>query len=144
MSYVKIWIHCVWGTKNRVHFLNKENKWEIIDHIRSNAKEKGIFLDHINGDKQHLHGLISLTAKQSIAEVIQLIKGESSFWINKNKIVKGDFHWADDYFAVSVGESQVASVRDYIKNQEEHHRRKTWEEECDEFMKKYGFERFAG
>jgi REP element-mobilizing transposase RayT len=144
MSYVKIWIHCVWGTKNRVHFLNKENKWVIIDHIRSNAKEKGVFIDTINGDKQHLHALISLTAIQSAAEVMHLIKGESSFWINKNKIVKGDFHWADKYYAVSVSDSNVDAVRNYIKNQEEHHRRETWEEECDEFVKNFGFERIAG
>jgi REP element-mobilizing transposase RayT len=110
----------------------------------SNAKEKGIFIDTINGDKQHLHALISLTAIQSTAEVMQLIKGESSFWINKNTIVKGDFHWADKYYAVSVSDWDVDSVRNYIKNQEEHHRKETYNEECDEFVKKYGFERIAG
>ena len=63
-------------------------------------------------------------------------------WGTKNKITK--FEWADEYYAVSVSESQIDKVRDYIKNQEEHHRKKTWQEECDEFMNKYGFEKVEG
>lgn len=96
MSYVKIWLHCVWGTNKRLHFLNSENKWEIVNHIKTNAKENGIYIDHINGDKQHLHCLIFMTAKQNVAEIMQLIKGESSFWINKNNLAAGKFEWADE------------------------------------------------
>ena len=73
-----------------------------------------------------------------------MIKGESSFWINKNGLSKGKFQWADEYFAVSVSESQLPKLRDYIKNQDEHHRKKTWEEECEEFMQKYSFEKIKG
>ncbi len=139
MSYVKIWIHCVWGTKKRLSFLTPDNKWEIINHIKDNALKKGIYVDHINGDTEHLHCLISMSAKQNIAEIMQLIKGESSFWINKNNLSIGKFEWADEYYAVSVGESQIDKVRSYIKNQEEHHRKKTWEEECNKFLETYGF-----
>ena len=55
---------------------------------------------------------------------MQLIKGESSFWINRNEFIKNKFEWADEYFAVSISESHVNKVREYIKNQEEHHRKK--------------------
>ncbi|MDR7211388.1 type III secretory pathway component EscR [Flavobacterium piscis] len=55
---------------------------------------------------------------------MQLIKGESSFWINKNQLTKEKFEWQDEYFAFSVSESIIDKVRDYIKNQEEHHKRK--------------------
>jgi len=72
---------------------------------------------------------------------MQLIKGEVSHWINKNRITKTKFEWADEYFAVSVGESQLNRVREYIKNQEKHHRRRTWQEEYEEFIAKYGFTR---
>ena len=144
MSYVKIWLHCVWGTKNRLPFLTKENKKTIISHIRENAKKKNIYIDFINGHKEHLHAIISLNKDQNIAKVMQLIKGESSRWINENIITKMKFEWADEYFAVSVSESGVDKVREYIKNQEEHHRHKSWLEECDEFMKKYGFEKIKG
>ncbi len=144
MAYIRIWVHCVWGTKNRMPFLNKENKWKIIDHIKQNAKGKNIYIDFINGNKEHLHCIISLNQDQNISKVMQLIKGESSFWINKSKITKTKFEWADEYFAVSISESDINKVRDYIKNQEEHHRLKTWEEECNEFMKKYGFKKMKG
>ena len=78
-------------------------------------------------------------ANQSLSKVMQLIKGESSFWINKNKIVQGKFAWQDDYWAVSVSESHLEQARKYILNQEEHHRVKSFEEEIDEFMLKYGW-----
>ena len=144
MSYVRIWLHCVWGTKKRIAFLSDNNKWDILNHIKENAKKKGIYIDFINGEKEHIHCIISLNAEQTISKIIQLIKGESSFWINKNGLTKSKFHWAEEYFAVSVSESQVSKVRDYIKNQDEHHRRKTWEEEVDELMQEYNFKKIVG
>ena len=134
----------MWGTKNRIPFINQSNKREIFNHIKENAISKGIYLDFINGDKEHIHCTISLNQDQTLSKVIQLIKGESSFWINKKKLVQGKFEWADEYFAVSVSESQINIVREYIKNQEEHHKKKTWEEEYNEFMEKYGFEKVKG
>ena len=82
--------------------------------------------------------------EQNISNVMQLIKGESSFWINKNDVTKTKFEWSDEYFAVSISETHINKVRDYIKNQEEHHRKKTWKEEYEEFMNKYGFEKIKG
>ena len=144
MSFVRIWVHCVWGTKNRIHFLNDSNKHMIYDHIRENAKSKGVYIDFINGHKEHIHCTISLNAEQSVSKIIQLIKGESSYWINKNKLAQGNFEWADEYFAVSVGESQINTVRNYIKNQEIHHKKKNWEDEYNEFIEKYGFKIIKG
>ena len=144
MAYVRIWIHCVWGTKNRIPFLNTANKKEILNHIRENAKAKGIYIDFINGDKEHVHCTISLGLDQTIMKVMQLIKGESSNWINNSTLVNGKFEWADEYYAVSVSESAMPKVREYIKNQEEHHRVRTWGEECGEFMDKYRFEKMKG
>jgi len=73
---------------------------------------------------------------------MQLIKGESSFWINKNKELFPNlngrkFEWQDEYFALSVSESVVDKVRNFIKNQEEHHKKKTFKEEYDEIIEKY-------
>lgn len=75
---------------------------------------------------------------------MQLLKGESSYWMNKQKVVPGKFEWADEYFAVSMSESQVERVRQYIRSQPEHHRKKSWGEEVEEFLNKYGFERIPG
>jgi REP element-mobilizing transposase RayT len=75
---------------------------------------------------------------------MQLIKGESSFWINKNRLTIYKFEWAEEYFAVSVSESHIQRVRNYISNQEQHHRNKTWLDESDELIKIYGFEKLQG
>lgn len=87
-----------------------------------------------------MHTLISLKANQSIAKVAHLLKGESSHWVNETQLPAGDFGWQDEYIAVSVSHSAVNKVREYIKNQEEHHRKKTFTEEYQLFIKKYGFE----
>ena len=141
MSHVRIWVHAVWGTKNKLQYLSCPVKHEVFGHIRYNANEKGIYLSEIGGFHQHVHCLLSLTADQNIGKIMQLLKGESSYWINRKKVVAGRFEWADEYYAVSVSESHVERVRKYIRNQEEHHRTKTWEEEVNEFMEKYGFTR---
>jgi REP element-mobilizing transposase RayT len=142
MAYVKIWLHCVWGTKNRTRFLLGDRKGEVINHILINAREKGIYIDFLNGHTEHLHCLLSMNQDQSLSKVMQMIKGESSFWINKNSVIKDKFEWAEEYYGVSVSKSHVKFVREYIKNQEQHHRNKSWDEECDEFMVKYGFNKF--
>ena len=144
MPFINIYIHLVWATKNRAPLLTAAIRKKVFDHIRENSKTKNIHLDFVNGHIDHVHCLISLNQEQTIAKVVQLIKGESSFWINKNNLCKEKFEWQDDYFAVSVSESGVNKVREYIKNQEEHHAKKTFQQEYDEFMEKYGFEIMKG
>ncbi|MFN8348926.1 MAG: IS200/IS605 family transposase [Spirosomataceae bacterium] len=143
MPYLKVWIHFVWSTKHRIPFMKtREMRQIIFNHIRENAKEKGIYIDFINGYTDHIHCLVSLGMDQSMSKIMQLIKGESSFWINKNAICEDKFEWQDEYFAVSVSESIVDRVREYIKKQEEHHQKKTYAQEYDELIERYGFEKF--
>lgn len=139
MPFVRIWVHLIWSTKNRQPLLHKELREAILTHIKTNARNKGIYLDIIGGHIEHVHTLISLSSDQTIAKVTQLIKGESSWWANKNSLSKDHFEWQDEYIAVSVSESKLDIVRAYIRNQEEHHRKKTFEEEYEEALKKYGF-----
>ncbi len=124
--------------------MTDEIRQKVLQHIRENATEKNIHLDFINGYKNHVHCLISLGTDQTMEKIMQLIKGESSFWINKNKLCGGRFEWQDEYFAVSVSETVVESVRNYIANQEEHHRAKSFDEEFEGFMKRAGFQKFLG
>ena len=144
MPLLKIWIHLVWATKNRQPVLKKEIRKKIFEHIKENGKEKNIHVDFVNGDIDHVHCLVSLNAEQTISKVVQLLKGESSYWANKNNLCKKKLSWQDEYFAVSVSVSGVNRVREYIKNQEEHHRKKTFAEEYDEFIKNYEFELIKG
>jgi hypothetical protein len=75
--------------------------------MRNNAKTKGIFLDFINGWEEHVHSLVSLGTEQTIADIVRLMKGESSHWINKEAITKTKFAWQNDYFCVGVCESML-------------------------------------
>ncbi len=138
MGYTKVWIHLVWATKKREPVLDKPLRRKLFSHVLENARARNIHVDFVNGYVDHIHVLVSLNADQTIAKTVQLIKGESSFWINKNKLTPGKFEWQDDYFAVSVSESGVNKVREYIKNQEQHHSKKTFQQEYDEFMEKMG------
>lgn len=139
MSFVKVMIHAVWGTKNRYPFLTKEIKEKVISHIKENAYTKQIFIDRLDGHTEHLHCLFGLNADTSIAKTLQLLKGESAFWINKQQLTASKFEWADEYFAVSVSESIVDKVRAYIDGQEEHHKKVTFSQEYEDFISKYNF-----
>ena len=139
MPYVKIMIHAVWGTKNREPLLLPEPRKFLISHIKENAIKKEIYIDTINGEPDHIHCLFGLNADMPLSKAIGLIKGESSYWINKEKIIKKKFEWADEYYASSVSQSQLDKVRDYIRNQQEHHRKMTFKEECDKFLQAHGF-----
>jgi REP element-mobilizing transposase RayT len=139
MPYVRIWLHLIWSTKNREPILAKDLRPIVFKHISENAKRKGIFLVEINGFIEHVHTLLSLGSDQAIAKVSQLLKGESSYWINKNSLTRTKFEWQDEYFAISVCESMVDNVREYIRGQEEHHKKKSFGEEYQELLRGNGF-----
>ena len=85
MSWVRVWIHLVFTTKNHEKSLaSKESRNLLFEHMKQNAKEKELFLDTVNGSHDHVHCLISLSKDLTISKTVQLIKGESSHWFNKN------------------------------------------------------------
>jgi len=144
MAYVKILIHSVWGTKNRFPFFDKETRPIVWQHIKENATSKGIYIDRINGYSDHVHCLMYLNADMSLSKQIQLLKGESSFWLNRSGLLKNKFEWAEEYFAASVGDEKIAVVRNYIDTQEQHHEKITFLEEYTRFIRHYGFEEGHG
>jgi len=108
------------------------------------AATKGIYVDFINGYSDHCHCLISLKSTQKIEDIIQLIKGESSRWINCSNFLKETdyswFEWQDEYYGVSVSPNDVDTVREYIKHQEAHHKIQTFNEEFNDYLNKNGFQ----
>jgi len=144
MPYLTVWIHYVWSTKNWKPWLIKAVRTPLYAHMRQNALAKGIRLDSMNGTADHLHSLVSLRADQSIAKIAQLIKGESSFWLNEQKLIPGHFQWQEEYYAASVSERLLDQIRRYIARQEQHHRVKTSTEEWRELMKQWAQQEGAG
>ncbi len=144
MPYTKIWIHLVWATKDRLPLLTDPIRQRIFSHIKSNAANKGICLDTIGGYTDHVHALIQLRGDQSVANIAQLLKGESSHWVNQQNMTANHFEWQIDYAAFSVSDSEVAEVRYYIHNQEKHHRIKTLAEEYQRFVELYGLPPWDG
>ncbi len=134
-------IHFIWATKNRMQIITDVLKPLLLSHIKENSIKKEIFIDTLNCVEDHIHLLISLGTEQTISKIAMLIKGESSFWANKEKLIKQKFEWQDEYIALSVSESAIDKVRQYILNQEEHHKKKTFTQEYEEFLKIHGFRR---
>lgn len=134
-SLRNVWVHLVWTTKKRTPFLHSKLKTLVCQHIITQGKAKGHHIDFINGVEDHLHCLIKLKSSVSLARVVNDIKGESSNWINNNQLVEGAFNWQEGYGAFSVSPSQLPKVRNYIKNQEKHHAKRTFEQEMDLFVK---------
>ena len=140
MPFTKIIIHAVWATKDRKPLMNKQNKDILCQHLIEYAASKSIYIYAVNGHHDHIHCLLALAPEQNIATVMNLLKGESSHWANKNLKFPEKFGWQDEYFAVSVSKSHFEVVKNYIFRQEEHHAKKTFQEEYEEFIKNYEFE----
>ena len=102
--------------------------------------EKGIYMKSNYFNPEHVHALIDLPTNKCIEEVLHLFKGASSHWINENRLLRGHFAWGRGYGAFSVSHSDIGRVAAYIARQEEHHRKKTFGQEFELFVKKYGLE----
>lgn len=138
-SYSKCWLHIIWSTLDRVHFLNTQDlRKKVSEYLFEYASSKNIYMkvNFVNSD--HVHALIDLPTNLMIEEALQLLKGSSSHWINQNSLIKEKFMWGRGYGAFSVSESNLAKVINYIKMQEEHHKKKNFIEEYQEFIKAYG------
>ncbi len=134
MPHLEVWVHLVWSTKCREPVLGEMTIRKICSHISEQAFSKGIRLDAINGYRDHIHALVQLRGTQSVSFIAQVLKGESSHWVNRQEWWHGDFDWQDEYAAFSVSRYEVCAVRNYIAHQSEHHRVKTFEEEYNALM----------
>jgi putative transposase len=118
-------LRLIWGTLNREKLVNKQAAARLSRYLDEYADTKGVYtkINYVNAD--HVHTLVDLPTNLSIEELIQLLKGSSSHWVNANNIVAGRFAWGRGYGAFSVSKSNVAQVAAYIAGQEEHHRVRT-------------------
>ena len=140
-SLLKIWIHGVFGTKDRLPLIKTEYEKELHEHIKGKLeKDLDCKVRIINGTVDHVHILFLLSPNFTIGDIFKNIKGETSHWVNQENFIKQKFAWQTGYGAFSVSESKVSEVEEYIKKQKEHHKKITYIEEVELFKKKYGLE----
>ena len=139
-SYSRIWLHLIWETLCREPLLNKQIAAQASRFLNEYSLEKGIYMkiNYFNAD--HTHALIDLPTNKCVEDVIQLFKGRTSHWINQQKAVPGRFAWGKGYGAFSVSHSDVGRVANYIARQEQHHKKYSYAQEYELFVKRYGLE----
>ncbi len=135
-TYTQIHIQTVFAVQNRGCVILKSWKDELYKYITGIIRNNGHKPLAINGMPDHIHILFGFRPSQSLSDLMQDIKGNSSKWINEKKFVMGKFSWQEGYGAFSYSKSQLPYVIKYINNQQEHHKRKTFKHEYLEMLKK--------
>ena len=136
-TYTQIHIQAVFTVQDRNSIIKMSFKNELYKYISGIIKNNGHKVLAINGMHDHVHVFFGMRPSQSLADLMQDVKGDSSKWINQKGFINGKFSWQEGYGGFSYSKSQVNNVIDYIKRQEIHHRRKTFTEEYLEFLEKF-------
>jgi putative transposase len=139
-TYTQIHIHCIFAVKYRKALITndwKERLHKYITGIVQNNKHKMI---SINSMPDHLHMLFGMRPDQSLSDLMRIVKGDSSEWINNEKLTPSLFRWQEGYGALSYSKSQIHKVATYIENQEIHHKKITFLDEYRQFLKKFEVE----
>jgi putative transposase len=137
-TYTQIHIHTVFAVQNRICLISNLWKDQLFKYITGIVQNNGHKLLIINGMPDHLHILFGFRPTQSLSDLMQDIKGDSSRWINENKFVPGKFSWQEGYGAFSYSKSHLPSVIKYIQNQEIHHRKRSFIEEYKKMLEDFG------
>ena len=140
-SLSRLWTHLIFSTKDRFPFLTdkvlrKEMHAYLAEMLRKHDCETLI----VGGVEDHTHSLFALPRTHAIASVVKEVKRTSSGWIKGASGKLSKFHWQGGYAAFSVSQSNLADVIRYIENQEEHHKRLTFQDEYRAFLDAYGIE----
>jgi putative transposase len=139
-SFVSCLIHCVWATKERRPVIQADLQQRLWPYLGGIARENKMKALVVGGVEDHVHILLSIPSTLSVAKSIQLLKGNSSKWIHDTFQEHQGFEWQEGYGAFSIGVSGVADTTNYIQGQGEHHRKMTFQEELETFLKKHGME----
>ena len=136
-SLSQIYIHLTFGTKNRFPFIKKEIEEQLHAYIAGTLKKYDSPALIINSVPDHIHILFRLSKNYTIARIAEEIKKQSSKWMKQIEYGHKDFSWQAGYGAFSVSSGKIDIVKNYIANQKEHHKKRNYQEEVEEFMKQY-------
>ncbi len=137
-TYTQLYVQFVFAVQNRVSLIQPEWENELYKYITGVAKNNGHKMIAINGIPDHLHVFIGLHTTQSIADLMQMIKGDSSEWINTKQFVKGNFRWQEGYGAFSYARCQLDQIYKYVMNQKIHHQKKSFLDEYVQLLEEFG------
>jgi REP element-mobilizing transposase RayT len=137
-TYTQLYIHIVFAVKFRAALLQEEWDERLRHYITATVQNNGHKMLSINNMPDHLHMFVGLHPKQSISEMMQMVKGDSSEWINREKLTRQKFQWQDGYGAFSHSKSQIDGVVKYILNQQEHHKKVTFLDEYKKMLDDFG------
>jgi len=136
-SLSSILVHLVFSTKNREPFITPAIETELRPYMATILREHNSPSLIIGGTADHIHALFALGRTMTVADLVEEVKTGSSKWLKTKGLEFRNFHWQKGYGAFSVGQSNVEEVKRYIRNQKEHHRRITFEDEYRNFLKQY-------
>jgi putative transposase len=136
-SLANVLVHIIFSTKNRTPFIKSDIEIELFPYLSSIFKACHSPAHQIGGTEDHIHVVCSLSRTITIADLLEEVKKSSSKWIKTKGPEFSRFAWQNGYGAFSIGQSQLSVVKSYIVRQKEHHRKKTFQDEFREFMKKY-------
>ncbi len=136
-TYTQIHLQFIFAVKYRAALIQPSWKDELYKYITGIVQNNDHKMLIINGMPDHIHILTGMRPAQSVSDLLQDIKGGSSKWINEKEFTNRHFTWQGGYGAFSYGKSQIKNVISYIKNQEKHHRKKSFQEEYVEFLDKF-------
>jgi REP element-mobilizing transposase RayT len=139
-TYTQIHIQTVFAVQGRKCLIDKEWKDELYKYVTGIIHNYGHKVLQINGMPDHVHVLFGFRPTQSLSELMQQVKQDSSAWINRKGFLFDKFSWQAGYGAFSYSKSQLPDIIGYIKNQEEHHRKITFTEEHVELLENFGVE----
>ena len=139
-TYTSLNYHIVFSTKNREPWLTEDVRERLWPYLGGIARENGMTAPEIGGVADHVHLLLSIPASMALSKAVQLIKGGSSHWVKDTFPKLAGFAWQDGYGAFTVSHSQLDSVREYIRSQEDHHRSKSFAKEYRAFLERHHVE----
>ena len=139
-TYTQLYFHVIFAVKGRDNLISKKWKEELNKYISGIVSNKEQKLMIINGMPNHIHLLLSTKPNCNLSDLVRDIKSNSSKWINSKQFISGKFEWQTGFGAFTVSQSGVNSVIDYIKNQENHHGKKSFREEYIDFLASYEVE----
>ncbi len=139
-TFTQIYVHYVFATMHRMRLMNASIQQEIYSYTSGITKELNCFMQCIGGMDDHMHLLVGLHPTMAVSVFAQKVKANSSRFINENGWALGKFAWQDGFGAFSVSQSGLAQVRDYIKNQANHHQQRSFLGEYEELLIKYMIE----